>query len=121
MPEEKRWTVEFYTDVRGRRPAWEFVQALPAKEYAAMLRALDLLQEFGVCLKMPHVAPVEKGLWELRAEAGRLFYFAHTGRRFIILHGYRKKSQKAPRREIEMALRRWDDLLRREHEGQDHG
>ena len=41
-------------------------------------------------------------------------YFAYTGRRFIVLHGYRKQSQKAPAREIETAERRMRDFLDRE-------
>ena len=69
-------------------------------------------------LRSPYVEHVEGPIWELRAEfGGRVFYFAHSGRRFVLLHGYRKKSQKAPRREIETALRRWEDVLRRESDG----
>jgi phage-related protein len=109
------WRVEFYTDARGRSPALNFLQSLPKKEQAELLRVIDLLQEFGVQLGMPHARPIA-GLWELRAGAGRLFYVAHTERRFIILHGYRKQSQTAPRREIAMAQRRWGDFL--EQEGQ---
>ena len=78
-----------------------------------MIAVLDLLHEFGLALKLPHARPVTKGLWELRAGAGRLFYLAYTGRCFVILHGYRKKSQQIPRREIEMALRHWADYLER--------
>jgi phage-related protein len=89
------------------------VQSLPKKDQAELLRAIDLLQEFGLQLGMPHARPIA-GLWELRGGAGRLFYVAHTGRRFIILHGYRKQSQVTPRREIETAQRRWADLLERE-------
>jgi phage-related protein len=74
---------------------------------------LDLLQEFGPLLGMPHARPVGD-LWELRAGPGRLFYFAYMGRRFIILHGYRKQGPKAPKREIETAMRRWADFLERE-------
>jgi phage-related protein len=55
-----------------------------------------------------------EGLWELRAGAGRIFYVAYTGRRFILLHAYYKKSQKAPPQEIETAQRRLADFLERE-------
>ncbi|HOR01111.1 MAG TPA: type II toxin-antitoxin system RelE/ParE family toxin [Anaerolineae bacterium] len=113
MPEQQRWAVEYYTDTRGRAPALEFVYSLSDDEQAELLRVVDLLQEFGIYLRMPHARPIGK-LWELRAGAGRLFYIAHTGRRFIILHGYRKQGQKAPRREIETAERRWADFLERE-------
>ncbi|RIK38231.1 MAG: type II toxin-antitoxin system RelE/ParE family toxin [Chloroflexi bacterium] len=109
------WQVEFYADSRGRCPALTFVQSLPKKEQAELLRVLELLQEFGLQLGMPHARPIA-GLWELRAGPGRLFYVAHIGRRFIILHGYRKQSQAAPRREIETAHRRWADFLEQERQ-----
>ena len=114
MADHPGWTVEFYRDARGRSPAREFLPQLPKPERADMLRAIDLLQEFGLALRLPHARPVERGLWELRAGAGRLFYVAHAARRFIVLHGYRKKGRKAPRNEIELALKRWSDFLERE-------
>ena len=113
MVQEATWSVEFYIDARGRTPALEFMRSLPSRDRAALLRAIDLLEEFGTALGLPHARPIE-GLWELRGGSGRLFYFAHTGRRLVILHGYRKKSQKAPQREIRMAQRRWADFLERE-------
>ncbi len=107
------WRVEFYVDARNRAPALEFIKSMSKQEQAELLRVLELLAEFGVKIGMPHARPIE-GMWELRAGAGRLFYVAHTGRRFIVLHGYRKRSQAAPRREIETALRRWADFLEKE-------
>jgi phage-related protein len=66
------------------------------------------------------VRPVSgyRKLWELRVRAQvgaiRLFYFAHTGRQFVILHGFVKKSGKTPRRELEIAAQRMQDVLERE-------
>jgi len=34
----------------------------------------------------------------------RIFYVFFTGKRIILLHGFTKKTQKTPRREIELAL-----------------
>ncbi|MHB0857814.1 MAG: type II toxin-antitoxin system RelE/ParE family toxin [Anaerolineae bacterium] len=91
----------------GQSAAREFLLSLPPKERASMLRTLDRLQALGTRLGMPDARHIEGSLWELRDGPNRLFYVAYTGRRFIILHGYRKKSQKAPLREIETAKRRW--------------
>ena len=71
MREEKRWTAEYYTDARGKAPVLEFIDSLPDQEQAELVRAVGLLEEFGIYLKMPHARPVA-GLWELRAGAGRL-------------------------------------------------
>jgi len=106
--QQTEWEIEFYTDVRGQSPATEFINGLPEQEQVAVGRALLLLQEFGVHLGAPHVRSMtgHRKLWELRAGAIRLFYFAHTGRRFIILHAFRKKSGKTPKQEIAIAERR---------------
>jgi phage-related protein len=112
MSPQPPWSVEFYTDARGEAPAMQFLEALPIEERAVAARALRLLADAGVGLGMPHVRPIED-LWELRAGPNRLFYVAHTGRRFIVLHGYRKQSQKAPRQEIATARRRLQDFLSR--------
>jgi len=126
----KRWPVEFYADARGRTPAYEFIESLPPGEHAAALRALDLLARYGPRLGMPHARHIEGLLWELRAGPGRLFYFPYLGelracesqlgkgdsqalKRFIILHAYRKRTPKAPKREIETAIRRMSDILER--------
>jgi phage-related protein len=114
LTKQSVWSVEFYTDIHGRSPVQEFINDLSAREQAAVYRTIRLLHEFGVHLPMPHAKPIERGLWELRVDHSRLFYFAHIGRRFIILHGYRKHSQKAPQREIETAERRRADFLESE-------
>ena len=113
MTPPTEWAVEFYTDARGNSPVEEFLQSLSKRERTEAARAMGLLREFGLLLGMPHARPVG-GLWELRAGAGRIFYFAHTGRRFILLHAYRKKGRKTPKREIETAQRRWADFVERE-------
>lgn len=113
MSETSGWDVRFYIDARGRSPVRAFLDSLPVDVEASLFRAIDLLVIFGPLLRMPHARKVRGDIWELRAGQGRLFYFAHTGRQFIILHGYVKKSQRAPRQEIDTAVHRWQDFVSR--------
>ncbi|MGQ9585677.1 MAG: type II toxin-antitoxin system RelE/ParE family toxin [Anaerolineae bacterium] len=110
------WTIEFYTDRRGRCEVVEFIQGLPERERAKIRDALRLLAEFGTGLGMPLTRPIggHRGLWELRAGAIRLFYVAHAGHRFVLLHAYRKKSQKTPHQEIAAAERKRADFMERQ-------
>ena len=108
------WTIEYYTDARGRRPVEDFINGLPVKDQVAIARTLSLLEEFGVRLGSPYVDHIEGKLWELRPRGVRLFYFAYTGRRFVILHAFRKTSRKTPRKHIGTAQRRMAELLERE-------
>jgi phage-related protein len=80
-------------------------------EQAKIRNALRLLQEFGSTLSSPHAKQIKGKLWELRPGGIRLFYFAFIDQQFVILHGYRKQSQKAPDREIKIALKRMNEKL----------
>jgi phage-related protein len=107
------WTVNFCTDARGRSDVRDFINGLPVRDRARVRNTLRLLREFGVLLQLPHARHISgrRGLWELRVGAIRLFYFAHTERRFIILHGFRKKTRRTPRGEIATAERRMAEFL----------
>ncbi len=105
------WSIVFYKDHRGKCPPLEFIEDLPVMEQARIRNVLRLLQEFGTNLNMPHAKSIQGKLWELRPGGIRLFYFAYIEQQFVILHGYRKQSQKAPGREIEIALRRMEELM----------
>lgn len=88
------WTVEFYSDRRGRSPAREFLRSLNEHERAEALRLIRLLREMGMELGMPYARPIG-GMWELRTGPNRFFYVAVKGRRFVVLHAYRKRGQAA--------------------------
>ncbi|MDP3298104.1 MAG: type II toxin-antitoxin system RelE/ParE family toxin [Thermodesulfovibrionia bacterium] len=58
-----------------------------------------------------------KKLFEIRIKdktnIHRILYFTFTGRKFVLLHGFTKKTEKTPRGEIETALKRMNDYLSR--------
>ena len=105
------WKILFYEDHRGKSPVLDFINSLNAKDRAKVSNAFRLLEEFGVKLKMPHARHIQGKLWELRPGANRLFYFIYIDDQIILLHGYRKRSQKAPEREIATALRYMQKIM----------
>ena len=99
------WTVLFFNDrVRQEIEQW------PVGVYADFLRLLDLLQESGLPLQMPHSRAMKGGLFELRCKGsegiGRAFYCTRIGHELIIRHGFVKKTQATPAKELELARRR---------------
>ena len=112
-----KWGVENYRDARGRAPVNDTLTGLPPKDYARVLRAIDLLVDYGPALKMPHAQHLEGKIWELRIDGRpnsyRVLYAAVPGRKFMLLHVFAKKSQKTPPREIDAARRRLADYLER--------
>lgn len=111
------WVVEYYKDVRGREPVAEFVDSLPIGTQAKVFRLIDLLTRYNILLKEPYTKQIKGKIRELRIVDAvgniRVLYFSHTGKQFILLHGFVKKEGKTPRREIEIAEKRMQDYLQR--------
>lgn len=113
-----KWEVEFYQDSQGSIPVQDFICHQSAKVKAKILRYIDLLQDFNLSLGQPYVEKlVGSDVWELKIRHGsnyyRILYFASTGRRFVLLHAFIKKTDKTPKNEIEIAQNRIFDYRER--------
>jgi phage-related protein len=112
------WTVEYYRDERGKEPVADFIVSLPYETRAKVFRLIDLLGEYGVLLKEPYTRQVRDKIRELRIKdnkgAIRVLYLTYTGKRFILLHGFFKKTEKTPEKEIKIAENRMKDFINRQ-------
>lgn len=110
--------VEYYRDASGKEPVADFIDSLPSATQAKVLRLVSLLADYGVLLKEPYTKQIKGKIRELRLKdtrgAIRVLYFTYTGKRFILLHGFIKKTDKTPDRDIEIAERRMNDFLNRQ-------
>ena len=101
------WNIIFYEKENGSVPVMEFLNKLTEKHHAKALRDIDVLEKYGTSLTEPHVKHIKGKLWELRiksaSDISRIFYFTHVGKNIVLLHGFVKKTQKTPNREIETA------------------
>ena len=91
------------------------LDALPEDMQARFMHIGRLLERNGPTnVREPHVKPLFKKLYEmrLRGRAGisRAIYITITGKRIVVLRIYIKKTQKTPKREIELALQRAKEL-----------
>lgn len=109
MPNEE-WNIIYYESLSGDIPVYNFIEKLSPIAKSKVLNTFDLLADFGIKLGPPHVKKVNgTELWELRILGGdniRIFYIAFSRKTFLFLHGFIKKSQKAPKKEIKIALAR---------------
>jgi len=117
MAEEHEWTVDFYSREDGTSPVREFLESLDEATQARFIWAIEQLRQLNVRAREPLVKQIEGKLWELRRGSDgniyRLFYFFFTGRKIVFLHGFQKKQQKTPKKEIEIAKQRMADYTRR--------
>jgi len=107
----------FYETLSGRSPVESFVGSLDNELHDAFLHKKGLLEEYGPELRSPHTAPLKDGLFELRfkGNAGqrRVAFFFMKGKTIILVHGFVKKVQKTPKRDIDIALKRKKEYLAR--------
>ncbi len=113
------WSIEYYVAASGKSPVKEFIDALSPESKAKFIFVADLLTEYGLNVREPYVKPITgtRKLFEIRIKdrqnIHRIFYFASTGRKLVLLHGFTKKTDKTPPREIEIAEGRMKDFLAR--------
>lgn len=113
--------LEFYIKSNGKVPVQEFLYSLEPKLRAKAFRDIDLLREMGTELKEPYVKPMKgnknKGLYELRikfaSDIARIFYFTYHNNKFVLLHGFVKKTMITPENEIKRAREYMEDYKRR--------
>ena len=105
------WRISYHTE-----SVESFVLGLPDGLLARYLRLTDMMLEFGANLGMPHTRAMGDGLFELRVKGkegiARVFYCTVIGQRVIMLHGFIKKSEKTPPKELKVAKERLAEVKR---------
>ncbi len=90
------------------------IERWPVGMLADYARLVELLIEFGPDLRMPHSRSMGEGLFELRPRGregiGRALYCYVIGERVVILHGFVKKTQTTPERELKIARKRMKEV-----------
>ncbi len=106
-----KWKITFYS---------EKVEAqtlkLPAGILANFLHIAEMIEDLGPNLGKPYVGKLDSGLYEIRAKGkegiARSVYCTVKGREIVILHSFIKKSQKTPKKDLNLAKKRMKEVLR---------
>src|SRR3990167_6936725 len=107
-------TVKFYQSVSGNEPVKEWLKTL-CKDDKRIIGDDIKTVEYGWPLGMPLVRKLGKNLWEVRSdltnkEIARVFFTVSSGL-MVLFHWFKKKSQKTPPNELEIAKDRRDRVL----------
>ncbi len=114
--------IEFYEKANGESEIWNFLETLRLSatnnkdariQYRQIILYIELLKSKGTVLPENITKHITEDIWELRPGVNRIFYFCYTDNRIVLLHSFRKKTQKTPRREIDRAKAERDDYKQR--------
>ena len=99
-------------------PVREFLQSVDKETYARFLWSLEQVRVRNIMAREPLARHIEGKIWEIREESHtniyRILYFFSSGKRIVLLHGFMKKTQKLPGKELEMAMKRLARFIERE-------
>ena len=87
------------------------IEALPMDMQAYLTRIVGLVEAYGLDqVHGPYVKHLQGPLWEMRlkgrAGIARAVYVTAIGQRVVIVRAFVKKTQKTPRKELELAMAR---------------
>jgi len=103
------WKITFYSERLEAE-----IHAFPAGLLARFLRYAERMEIYGPDLGMPHTRAMGKGLFELRLKAeegiARVLYCTMVGHQVVMLHQFIKKTEKTPRKELNIALKRMKEV-----------
>lgn len=111
----------YYEDLRGRKPAKEFIEYFDKKTRGKILARVEFLAEHWHELGRPYVDKIGKGIYELRVEFAwnnvRILYAYMFKDYIVLLHGLRKKTDSIPEEDKLKATQRMSDFQSRFNNG----
>lgn len=103
-----KWEVIYYTSPSGGNPVSDFLDSLDKQTQSKLLRIVANIEEYGLLSVIPHIKKLSgTPLWEIRVlgkSNARVIYVVPTKTKVVLLHGFIKKSNKTPSKEINIAL-----------------
>ena len=106
-----KWRVTFF-DKKVKTQALAFPKGIQAN----FLHSISLVERFGPHVGMPYTRFMGMGLYEIRARGkegiGRAFFCALPDMELVILSTFVKKSQKTPKRQLDLARQRMKLIMK---------
>lgn len=95
-----------YTRPNGRNEFEEFYNSLPTKDRNKLRATIDMIEKAGIqpAIQLEWVKKLNSEIYEIRSKISsniqRALYFHIKNNQYIITHGFTKKTQKTPIKEI---------------------
>ena|SRR3990170_8302968 len=111
------YKVIYYISPSGENPVKKFLDSLQMTQKAKVFRIFQAYQLYGLSPIIPHTKKLTGlPLWEIRIKGKdniRIIYILYTEKSILVLHGFIKKSQKTPQKELKIAIERYKDWRNR--------
>lgn len=107
--------VDFYETSSGQSPVEKYIETLPKADQARFAEVLTGLEEHGLAYGRAQFRQLRGKLWEVKFSSSsggyRMAYVLLTGDEMVILHAFKKSTQKTPLRDLDLAEKRMKEVL----------
>ena len=103
------FTVEWFFDKSGKSDAFEFFESLSNAQKRKTLMLFKRIGDFGKISDITKFRNEGEQIFAFKPQPERFLSFFYTGKKIVITNGFHKKSQKLPKKEKDLALRRKKD------------
>lgn len=108
------YKVLFYEEKNGRRPIKEFLNSVQKPLRDKIGRQIKYLEVYGVSIENPSLKKISgTPLWEARIlgkDSVRIVCIAVVNKKVVILHIFKKKTNRTFDRDLKLAMKRYKDL-----------
>ena len=104
--------VKTFESKSGQKPIDDYIKRQDQSTISKIVFRIDLLGRFGPRLGMPYAKKITSELYELRIRGKvetRIIY-GFKDDEAILLHIFKKKQDKIPQKEVELATRRFTNI-----------
>jgi phage-related protein len=104
----------YYKKRSGKVPVKDFINKLSKRSQVKVETCLKFLQEEETNAKNMVFRQIKGKLWEIKIRTSdgsyRIFYTMLGEDIMMLLHAYKKQSQKAPKKELDIAIKRMNEV-----------
>lgn len=99
-------TVEWFFDEKGKSDALDFFEALSNTQKRKTLMLFKRIGDFGKISDITKFRNEGEKIFAFKPQPERFLSFFYAGKKIVVTNGFRKKAQKLPRKEKNLALNR---------------
>ncbi len=106
------WIIKLFESKRDEKPVEEFIKSCEPQTISKISHHIDLLEKYGPFLGMPHSKRLNSDLYELRIRGKQEIRITYIfkNKNIYLLHAFKKQTQKTPRKEIDISLKRISEI-----------
>ena len=115
--EGPKFTLKWYYDINGKSVAFDFFEDTPENLQDKFLILIKRMGDFGKIYDIEKFRNEGDGIYAFKPQPDRYLAFFTEGREIIVTNGFKKKTDKLPKKEKDLSLRYRQDYLERKTGG----